>query len=204
VLHAARKNPRAIIAALQIAQGGISFSKLLEPKPGNITIDLWKSKLLGGFDSGLLEYLKFSARLTQGQSNGLETRLKLLPVLLHPGKLFREKVRVFYGAAELDRRTVISEATLVARLRCARAVIAVERYRLAHGKLPESLDILAPAFLASVPVDPFSGKKMIYVCLKSGFAVCSVGKDGVDDREVFRMRKDQFNAFDDIVVRVTR
>ena len=35
----------------------------------------------------------------------------------------------------------------------ARTAIALERYRLAHGEFPESLDALAPQFIAQVPPD---------------------------------------------------
>jgi len=40
----------------------------------------------------------------------------------------------------------------------ARVAIALERYRLAHGEYPESLDALAPQFIAKVPHDVIGGQ----------------------------------------------
>jgi hypothetical protein len=40
----------------------------------------------------------------------------------------------------------------------ARTAIALERYRLAHGEYPESLDALAPQFMAKVPRDVIGGQ----------------------------------------------
>ena len=39
---------------------------------------------------------------------------------------------------------------------------AVERYRMAHGRLPATLEDLVPAFLPSVPTDPLTGKPLCY------------------------------------------
>ena len=68
-----------------------------------------------------------------------------------------------------------------AKIRAARLVIAVERYRLAHGTLPATLDDLAPQFVDAVPQDPFNGMAMRYTVTPTGYAVYSVGKDGNDD-----------------------
>jgi len=47
-----------------------------------------------------------------------------------------------------------------AHLRVARTALAVERYRLAEGKLPEGLTALAPDYLDAVPKDPFDGQDL--------------------------------------------
>jgi hypothetical protein len=41
---------------------------------------------------------------------------------------------------------------------CARMGIAVEKYLHAHGRLPEQLDVLAPEYIAALPVGPFHGE----------------------------------------------
>lgn len=41
-------------------------------------------------------------------------------------------------------------------LRCAVTALGVERFRLATGQWPESLDQIVPKYLSGVPVDPFS------------------------------------------------
>jgi hypothetical protein len=73
------------------------------------------------------------------------------------------------------------ELRTIAHLRAADAGLAVQRYRLKAGRLPENLAELVPAYLGSVPKDPFDGKEMRYRKLKTGYAVYSVGDDLSDD-----------------------
>jgi hypothetical protein len=68
-----------------------------------------------------------------------------------------------------------------AQNRAAAAAIACERFRRAEGRLPKSLDELAPKYLAEVPIDPFDGKPLRYVVEDDGFKVYSVGQDRTDD-----------------------
>ena len=74
-----------------------------------------------------------------------------------------------------------SQLNCFARLRAARAGIAVERFRMANGRLPESLDQLVPKFLDSVPSDPWDDKPIRYKKLTKGFVTYSVGPDLKDD-----------------------
>ena len=73
------------------------------------------------------------------------------------------------------------ENRILALCRAARAAVAVQRYRLKRGALPGSLKDLVPEYLRSAPLDPFSGKPLIYRKLKKGFSVHSVGWNGKDD-----------------------
>jgi hypothetical protein len=75
-----------------------------------------------------------------------------------------------------------------AALRCAIAALAVERYRLRHGRWPESLDALVPDLLRAVPMDPFDGKPLRYRRNAEEVAVYSVGPDGKDDGGVIAPR----------------
>jgi len=62
------------------------------------------------------------------------------------------------------------------------ALIACDRYRVAHGRWPESLEALVPAYLDAVPDDPFGDGPLGYGPLAGGgVMVWSVGADGVDD-----------------------
>jgi len=63
----------------------------------------------------------------------------------------------------------------------ALTAIAVERYRLAKGKLPEHLDALAGEYLEAVPVDPFDDKPIKYKRTEPGYVLWSVGEDSKDD-----------------------
>jgi hypothetical protein len=50
----------------------------------------------------------------------------------------------------------------LARLRCATAAVAAERYRLANGSWPDGLTVLVPNYLDAVPADPYGGKPLGY------------------------------------------
>jgi hypothetical protein len=76
---------------------------------------------------------------------------------------------------------ITKEASSFACLRTSIAAIAVERFRLAHGRLPENLNELVPQFLSAVPSDPFEGAPLRYHRLAKGYVIYSVGSDGHDD-----------------------
>jgi hypothetical protein len=64
----------------------------------------------------------------------------------------------------------------------ARVAIALERFRLAHGEYPESLDALAPQFIAQVPHDVIGGQPLKYRREADGlFTLYSVGWNETDD-----------------------
>jgi hypothetical protein len=69
-----------------------------------------------------------------------------------------------------------------ASLNLARTAIALERYRLARGAFPESLDALAPQFIAKVPHDVIGGQPLKYRREADGsFVLYSVGWNEKDD-----------------------
>lgn len=76
---------------------------------------------------------------------------------------------------------ITQDLRTIAHLRAADAALAVQRYRLKAGRFPENLSDLVPAYLESVPKDPFDGKEMRYRKLKTGFVVYSIGDDLSDD-----------------------
>ncbi len=64
----------------------------------------------------------------------------------------------------------------------ARTACALERYRLAHGSYPETLDALAPTYFASPPHDPITGQPFKYHRTDDGqFVLYSVGWNETDD-----------------------
>jgi hypothetical protein len=63
----------------------------------------------------------------------------------------------------------------------ARVAIALERYRLAHGNYPDSLDSLAPQFMEKVPHDVIGGEPLHYRRNGDSFILYSVGWNGTDD-----------------------
>jgi hypothetical protein len=67
-------------------------------------------------------------------------------------------------------------------LYCAETALAVERYRLARGELPGSLEDLVSAFLEVVPLEPFDGEPLRYIRhADGGYTVYCIGDDWVDN-----------------------
>jgi hypothetical protein len=68
-----------------------------------------------------------------------------------------------------------------AHLDLARTGLAIERYRLANGTLPEQLADLVPAYLEQVPIDPFDGQPIRYRRTEPGYILYSIMEDGKDN-----------------------
>ena len=66
-------------------------------------------------------------------------------------------------------------------VRSAGTTLAVERWRLANGRMPESIGQLVPAFLPAVPLDPYNGQPLRYKPGEDGYQVYSVGEDLIDN-----------------------
>lgn len=68
-------------------------------------------------------------------------------------------------------------------LALAQTALAVERFRLAHGRLPEQLEVLVPEFLDSVACDPWNdGRPVSYRIKDNGeFVVYSFALNRTDD-----------------------
>ncbi len=75
------------------------------------------------------------------------------------------------------KRNLIS----VAHARLAYTALAIERYRLATGHWPATLDALSPQYLPSVPLDPFDGLALRYEKQSLGFRVFSLGPEKGDE-----------------------
>jgi hypothetical protein len=81
---------------------------------------------------------------------------------------------VEFSAVGIANRLALDRASI--------AVLAIERYRKRHeGRLPATLADLAPDLLPSVPVDPYTGKALVYKTLPASYTVYSLGWDRVDD-----------------------
>lgn len=59
--------------------------------------------------------------------------------------------------------------------------LAINAYHSEHGTYPDTLDILTPRFLDTVPLDPFTGSIPIYRKQDSGFLLYSVGPNLKDE-----------------------
>lgn len=110
-------------------------------------------------DERLLVFDSIQDDVNSGKRGGLLTRL-LLPALAR--------------RLQIDTRCL-------AHLRATQTALVVERYRLAEGHLPQSLDNLVPAYMEAVPTDPFDGRSLKYRTLETGFVVYSIGYDLTDE-----------------------
>lgn len=80
--------------------------------------------------------------------------------------------------AEASRRKHDSTA---AHLRLLSTEMALRCYRCDRGNAPASLAQLVPQYLGQVPLDPFSGRPLIYRADGTNWLLYSVGIDAVDD-----------------------
>ena len=110
----------------------------------------------------------------------LETRREELPALA------RELVPLFFiKIAEHYRHSR-------AELRCVSVALAAERFRLKHGRWPDSLAELKPGWLKKIPLDPYDGAAVRYRKLEDGCVIYALGADLQDDGGNIRnMRMDR-------------
>jgi hypothetical protein len=86
---------------------------------------------------------------------------------------------IAYNGFEKAWRNVAQNQTAIneALIGCA-----LERYRLAQGKFPDRLDVLAPDFLAKIPHDVINGEPLKYRLTDDGqYLLYSVAWNGKDD-----------------------
>jgi hypothetical protein len=82
------------------------------------------------------------------------------------------------------RGTTITAAEGLAALRCARVVIAIERYRRLHKAAPAALnDVMTEG--DEVKIDPFTGTSLRYARTDTSYVVYSIGRDGKDENGTF-------------------
>jgi len=75
----------------------------------------------------------------------------------------------------------MKEATLEAMMLTTKAGLACKIYKRQSGQYPETLEALVPEFLDKVPVDPFTGKPLVYRLQDGGVIIYSVGSNENDD-----------------------
>jgi hypothetical protein len=135
---------------------------------------------LGFIDLDYLARLQFFNEFLLAMDTPFPGTFQKVDSLDHKHALFN-LLPVARMEAELTEKSVKHKAHLQAQLRAVGVALSVERYRVANGTLPESLDALIPKFLTAVPTDPFDGQPLRYRKLVKGYVVYSVGEDENDD-----------------------
>ena len=59
--------------------------------------------------------------------------------------------------------------------------LAIERYRLKHESLPDSLEQLVPEYMKELPRDPFDNEILRYIKHDAGYSVYTIGEDCIDN-----------------------
>ncbi len=114
----------------------------------------------------------FSPEIAERHERALSIHLKQLP----PGKFFISWL--YMGSRHMMQRFAFAQSSLDR----ARVACAMERYRLAHGEYPATLDLLAPQFIDKVPHDLINDQPLHYRRTDDGhFLLYSVGWNGTDD-----------------------
>lgn len=87
------------------------------------------------------------------------------------------------------RTIFMKEATLEAMMLTTKAGLACKISRNMNGRYPDHLEDLVPSILDEVPLDPFTGKPLVYRFAGEEVLVYSVGSNGKDDggRETYQI-----------------
>lgn len=108
------------------------------------------------------------------------TAAELTAALGHPIKRYR-----YVLSGLMIPNTTRASTTLVrneTQRRLTLVALALERYRVRHGKYPADLAALIPEFLTAAPLDLMSGRPFGYRLNADGtFTLYSVGEDGLDN-----------------------
>jgi hypothetical protein len=76
----------------------------------------------------------------------------------------------------------------LALVRVARVAVAIERYRREHREaMPARLDDLVPGYLDALPVDPYSGRGLLFRAEARSYAIYSLGPNRRDDNGDFTL-----------------
>ncbi|MEM9415798.1 MAG: hypothetical protein AAGA29_10025 [Planctomycetota bacterium] len=93
---------------------------------------------------------------------------------LHTSLFMNVMLPALGAARNTEVRNATHEQVVFVALQC-------ERYRLATGDIPASLEALVPDYLDETPLDPIDGEPLRYRTTDAGFVVYSVGTDLEDN-----------------------
>ncbi len=151
------------------SEGGLSI----------IFLAFWR--ITGLNDRNAAQYIDIMQELIDAMELSANERLLVCESIqedVHSGKrggMFTRMLMPAFGRImQIDTRHL-------AHLRATQTALAIQRYRLAEGHLPLSLDNLIPAYMEFVPKDPFDGQSLKYRTLETGFVVYSIGDDLTDE-----------------------
>ena len=170
----------AIQALSRPQEAGLGLAPVVASE-GPSRLDLRIAQTLGKVDHFLVEYIDQTNRqITAMRLPPQERQQALEEARPQADQLIEAHKKLSYFTPTLSR-FVRNDLTNLARIRVGRVAVAVERYRVAQGQLPDQLDDLVPTYLESAPQDPYDGQPLRYKRLSPGFVVYSIGSDLSDD-----------------------
>lgn len=134
------------------------------------------------FMEPVVELSKLPRYLRDGRMDELGARVKDSAAGTLANPTFDELARnVVSSTIETALHRINSMDRCCANRTLMLAGIAIERYRIANGRLPETLDALVPQFLNAVPLDIYDGRPLRYLKRDKGYVVYSVYENERDD-----------------------
>jgi hypothetical protein len=99
------------------------------------------------------------------------------------GRLSNRGIWIVYGGRGYSERAFKDiDQTKHTWFRMLTAELALRLYREEHGRYPEKLEELVPAYLDSIPIDPFSDQPLVYRLHDEKYHLSSVWANHIDDQ----------------------
>jgi hypothetical protein len=151
----------------------------VDSRDGLFRLKLVFGKIFGSYDKEVLEYIDIMRDCFKALDLPENERLVAFESIQKRGNKRGGSItqRLMRGIG-LDLRF---EFWRLAHLRVTQTGLVIERYRLAEGRSPGSLEDLVPAYMQAVPMDPYDGRNLKYRKFKTGYVVYSIGYDMTDE-----------------------
>jgi hypothetical protein len=167
----------------ELAVGRISLAEFQQQNAGSFASPTWRQEVEAFLDRGqikpahvwTLRHYNDAVAIAKRPVAEIEPALEKLVAVADPPSLAKP-FNLKHFAQFLSPRRIHSE------LGCARAALAVQRYRQKHQRWPAALDdVVAAGLLDAVPTDGYDGQPLRYRPTRDGVVVYSVGADGQGD-----------------------
>jgi hypothetical protein len=119
-----------------------------------------------------------------------------------PGPLDDATIMLAKSSVKPGKLTSISvlltrlTAETLATVQCTTTAVAIELYRRDQGRIPGSLDDICPRYIKTIPIDPFTGKPLLYVHDDPSYTVYSAGINRTDDGGAVAPKAEQTGILD--------
>ncbi len=150
----------------------------------------------GAMRLGLLDALDYMAEVIEASKLPPVERLSRLRAI----DVELQGLGFWHFVAKRNTPAVTRVAELDLRLRAqidlVRTALAIERYRLATGDVPERLEDLVSAYLDAVPLDPFDAQPLRYRRTEPGYRLYSIMEDAQDNHGLERDEVSKGDPYD--------